>query len=233
MISFTVHSKVKRFIRAKCKTKTLITRAFLEALDTEIKRIVTVSTEQTSADQTLQLAVSTPKKKVTDILICYLRIKDRIKTINPNVTITKKFLASVNAYVAAIIFASLSNVKGAYLEQLVVGDTVVKSINQKQDIPSTIDNVSSLVGSVPSPVDSTFQTEEEKDSFMNEVMSPRKNISIKYSVNVQGITLTCERHFFTAKTTKRMNRIIEAHACHVLKLLGVYDPITIEFFKAE
>ena len=226
MISFTVHSKVKRFIRAKCKTKTLITRAFLEALDVEIKRIVTVSTEQISGDQALQLTVGTPKKKVADVLICYLRIKDRIKNTNPDVTITKKFLASVNAYAAAIILASLSNVKGAYLEQLVAGDAVVKSANQKQDISSTVDNI-------PSPVDSTFQTKKEKDSFVNEVMSPRKNISIKYSVNVQGVTLTCERHFFTAKTTKRMNQIIEAHACHALKLLGVYDPIIIKFLKAE
>ena len=131
MIGYTVNSKVKRFIKAQRAKKILVTRTFLNALDAEIERAVVKTVEQTKGDHIHQLVVVVPDKKISDRLVCDQRIKERIKKLKPEASVSKKLLTDINTYTGAIIIASIELIDGVYMKRLAAGSATARVTNRK------------------------------------------------------------------------------------------------------
>lgn len=218
MIGFTVNTKVKRFIKSRRKEKTLINKSFLDALDNEIKRVTTISTEKLKKSDTLlvNLMVEAKGKSVDERLICDVRIKQTVNKIRPDVNVSKQFLVSLNDYAAAVILASMELIDGAYMKELASGEAVVKVAGKSKHIKRIQDEM---------PV-------EDKPKF--EPALPREHVAVDYDLYVQD-TIIEVRGFriFTAKTTERIKRAVEIMAKRNLENMGVNDDITIELLQIE
>jgi len=215
MIGYTVNAKVKRFIKSYCNDReVLVTRDFLNALDQEIQRVVTISAEKNRQTMLVFPVVETPKEAVKERLICDVRIKQRVREINKDMVTTKSFLVAINSYVAAVIKASIQLLTGVKLTQLVTGDAVAKHIDEKRSITPPMK-----------------KTPVKKCTI--EPSLPREHIQVRYTVTVQQAVLQCAMNIYTAKTTERIERAVKVATQRYFTLLGITDPIEITLFKIE
>lgn len=229
MIGYIVKNKVKRFTRTR-KRGILVSKVFLEALDQEIERVLVASVENCGGNVVNRLAADTPRKKITDRLVCDVRIKERARKINKDAVVSKKFLTNINTYAGAIIITSLEMVKGAYIKQLVAGNATAKVVAKKQaeaDPPAAPTSSHHTAG-----VDTGSAASNEKDAQFEPAL-PREHVRVTYSVCVQQAILTGTILVFTAKTTERIKKVVLGMVHRHLESLGIADPITIEILKVE
>jgi len=134
VIGFTVHNKIKRVVRAK-RPKTLISKEFLGRLETEIERVVIQAAETVAdSDEPLKLCVALPvsitKKQAKDLLVCHVRIKQRIEAVNDQIVVSRRFLDELNIYAYSMVWASTAMVDGQYLKVLASGNAVATAIDR-------------------------------------------------------------------------------------------------------
>lgn len=134
MIGFTVHSKVKRVVRAK-RPKTLISTEFLGRLESEVERVVIQAAETVAdSDEPIKLCVALPisvtKKQAKDLLVCHVRVKQRIEAISNQIAVPRRFLDELNIYVYSMVWASTAMIDGQYLKVLASGNAVATAIDK-------------------------------------------------------------------------------------------------------
>lgn len=227
MIGFVVNSKVKRFIRANRESKTLITRDFLIALNAEIEGMTILSVERACDElldlkRPISLAAPISEGKIIDRLVCDQRIKERIKEIKPDATISKAFLADINSYAGAIILESLKSVRGAYVKTLVIDDREI--INNAQ--------VEELSSPTTSKLENATLTEVKPIPDLK-IGLPTKFVDVVFEIHVQKVILTCEQRIYTGKNDKQLERAITSTTKRRFESTGICGSITIKMISIK
>ena len=219
MIGYTVNSKVTRFVKSRRKGKTLVTKAFLSALDAEIERMVVVSAETNTENNVTKLQVAVPDAKISDRLVCDVRIKQRVAEINPEQVAGKQFLSDLNTYAGAIIITSIELIEGAYMTHLAAGDSTAK----------VADRVKAHEEAHPDAPQVTITNRKGKATNAKfEAALPREHVEVEYTVCVQKAIITCSKTYYTAKTTEKLHSITATNVQRCMELIGVVEPAVVE-----
>jgi len=226
MIGYTVNAKVKRFARANHKGKVLITREFLDALDAEVERVVTVSVEKADKRDAYltKLVVDVPDTQITDRLICDVRIKEQCgKVGGAGTACSKRFLTDLNTYVGATIITSLTLMQGVYLQNLVIGNATAKVAARVQA------ETEAETEAVPS----TPITSKGKPIAKIEPCLPRDHVTASFEVCVQQAILVGSMRIFTSKTSKQITRSITQIVTRHLVGMGITETPTVRLLDTK
>ncbi|MFA7286930.1 MAG: hypothetical protein WC052_04705 [Patescibacteria group bacterium] len=220
-VGFIVHTKVKRFVATRRKTKTLVRGAFLDSLESEVKRIVMQSAEAVDypSHKTLDtIIVSVPKIKIKDCLVCHTRIKQCVHDFKPDMLVSKRFLADVNTHAAAMVISSLETITGVYLEQVASGNATAKIVDRQPKMAQQA--IDAELPDLPKA--------DDADKYTFEPALPREYITVTCQVQVQGMTLLVNDFIiFTGKTNEQIKKTMTVMATRALSLFGVRDPVEV------
>jgi hypothetical protein len=220
MIGFVVNTKVARLVKSRRKEKTLITREFLAALEREIERVVVLAVEAADTDVIGRLLVDLPKKRVTDRLVCDQRIKERVREIRSKATVTRSFLADVNAYAGAVIVASMELIDGAYIRHLASGSATAKVVDRAKP-------------TVERPAEESAVDEPSITPRPETPLGIPDHICVHYSVIIGDATITCKRLFFTAYDDSKIERVTTLGVQRGLESIGYGGPFQVAILSTE
>jgi len=220
MSKYIIHSAVKKYIKSLRTKKVFVTKEFLDLLNNEIKRVLSIALENSddrllftlplpSINQIVGTATRKNKK-----LICRKQIRLHVKKARPDIWLPIKFFEDINMYTCAIAIASLQLVDGTYMKKFVAGNAVAKVAERNLNNEINI----SMGG-----------TRKEKIIF--EAALPCENVSVEYEICVQNAILKCTQTIYTAKTTEKLKKAIYIVSKRYIEALGIYDDVVINLTK--